>query len=974
MAANTEILIKRSLATAKPTSLAQGELAYSYTSNTLFIGTSDGAASLAIGAYNDFSGNYKNGANTYGDQTHIPIITVAANGLITNVTTSEISTTLAINADTGGPSEVNLIDQTLNINSGDGVNTSVSGQTITVSADYTQVIGANGYGGGTQTIDGILNISGDLNVSGNISYTDVETLVAQNSLIFLANNNIASDVIDIGFVGQSNNGTNIVYTGLFRHAGDPGKDYYLFDNYTTNPDGSFVINPGSNNFTLSTLHANIVGGIIQSNVFLAAEGYPDGSANAGFSFQGDGGWDTGLFSNGDGDVSLWSNDVKILSGYREQGLQLENGTTIIDTGSQSLAIGYQVNPSNYTESIAIGYRTNNDGGQQWQAIAIGPYAGYGNQGGSSIAIGARAAENNQGSDAIAIGRRAGDNNQGNYSVALGYYAGATSQLSGAVAIGEYAGNYQQNYQAVAVGTYAGYSDQGWSAVAVGKNSGEYNQGAVATAVGPSAGEQNQGQGATALGRMAGYYYQGQNAVALGHYAGQYNQGTNSVAVGNYAGQNNQAENSIILNATGSQLTTANAGFYVAPIRHGESANIIYFDVTTNELTYGSMADLRPDAITNGSYTWAVDGTNGALYSDQGVYIADSSSSVVIGQNVDLTNSNNNRVTIGNGAGNSGQGYGTVAVGEQAGQTNQSYLSVAVGLHAGRENQNNSATAVGHGAGYYGQGSDATAIGNLAGKNYQQAEAVAIGNRAGYGNDWNQGYASIAIGSVAGFQGQAEYTVAIGYDAGNYANAGAIAIGDLAGQNNLQEDAIAIGTYAQRYGNGYGTIAVGSYAGETNQSNYSVAIGYNAGNDNLGYRSIAIGQNASYSGSDDETIAIGRNAGNGHINYGAVAIGHSAGYNASNYSVSLGYGAGWADGSPLGAYQLALGAYAAAGDGHDYSIVLNASGDYFDATASGLFIKPVRYTETQDATDDGLMFYNQNTGEVRYSYLLDGGSF
>ena len=55
-------------------------------------------------------------------------------------------------------------------------------------------------------------------------------------------------------------------------------------------------------------------------------------------------------------------------------------------------------------------------------------------------------------------------------------------------------------------------------------------------------------------------------------------------------------------------------------------------------------------------------------------------------------------------------------------------------------------------------------------------------------------------------------------------------------------------------------------------------------------------------------------------------------------------------------------------------MLNASGDYFDAIASGLFIRPVRYTATQDATDDGLMFYNQTTGEVRYSYLLDGGAF
>ena len=36
-----------------------------------------------------------------------------------------------------------------------------------------------------QTIDGIVNISGDLHVTGNITYTDVEAIISQNSLIKL---------------------------------------------------------------------------------------------------------------------------------------------------------------------------------------------------------------------------------------------------------------------------------------------------------------------------------------------------------------------------------------------------------------------------------------------------------------------------------------------------------------------------------------------------------------------------------------------------------------------------------------------------------------------------------------------------------------------------------------------------------------------------------------------------------------------
>jgi len=54
--------------------------------------------------------------------------------------------------------------------------------------------------------------------------------------------------------------------------------------------------------------------------------------------------------------------------------------------------------------------------------------------------------------------------------------------------------------------------------------------------------------------------------------------------------------------------------------------------------------------------------------------------------------------------------------------------------------------------------------------------------------------------------------------------------------------------------------------------------------------------------------------------------------------------------------------------------LNASGSQLNASQAGLYINPIRYTESQDATYDGLMFYNPDTKEVRYSYTLDGGSF
>ena len=108
--------------------------------------------------------------------------------------------------------------------------------------------------------------------------------------------------------------------------------------------------------------------------------------------------------------------------------------------------------------------------------------------------------------------------------------------------------------------------------------------------------------------------------------------------------------------------------------------------------------------------------------------------------------------------------------------------------------------------------------------------------------------------------------------------------------------------------------------------------------------------------------------------GAVAVGRGAGYSGGAYSVALGYEAGNADDYALGNYAIAIGYRAGYSRGVTNSIVLNASGGDLSAYESGLYINPIRYTAIQDGDYDGLMFYNTNTKEVRYSYTLDGGVF
>ena len=138
--------------------------------------------------------------------------------------------------------------------------------------------------------------------------------------------------------------------------------------------------------------------------------------------------------------------------------------------------------------------------------------------------------------------------------------------------------------------------------------------------------------------------------------------------------------------------------------------------------------------------------------------------------------------------------------------------------------------------------------------------------------------------------------------------------------------------------------------------------------------VAFGNGAGATSQGSGAVAIGSSAGSDSQGINAVAIGNGSGYQQGDYSIAFGHNAGAKSVSALGQYAIAIGAYAGYASGAPNSIVLNASGSQLNASESGLYINPIRYTESQDATYDGIMFYNQNTKEVRYSYTLDGGSF
>lgn len=332
---NTSILIKRSSANTAPSSLKSGELAYSYLSNTAFIGTADGAGVVKIGgqaytsqidnatsaatgltlvqrdasgnaSFNGITANYINAtingnSNTatylqnpqnfsisggditassvlfdgsgsvtldatlnniaglsngsVGSSTSVPVIQYGANGRILSVSSAAISTTLPI-AGNSGTDTLNLLSDTLHFTGTQGITTTVSGNTVTTSTDNT-ILRSNTAGLGPQTIGTDLNVSGNLTVTGATTYINTSIIQTNESIMHLASNNTVGDVIDIGFIGDYNNGSSTVSTGLLRDAGS--KNYFLFQNVSASAlSGNTVANNLFTTANTATLYTNLV--------------------------------------------------------------------------------------------------------------------------------------------------------------------------------------------------------------------------------------------------------------------------------------------------------------------------------------------------------------------------------------------------------------------------------------------------------------------------------------------------------------------------------------------------------------------------------------------------------------------------------------------------------------------------------------------------------------------------------------------
>lgn len=184
---------------------------------------------------------------SYGSSTAIPTFTVDQQGRLTAAGTAAITTTLDIAADSGTDDGVRLGTDTLTISgTTNEIETSVSGDTITVGLPDNVTVGGN------------LIVSGNLTINGTTTDVDTTNLVVEDPLIKLAKNNTSSDSLDIGFYGLYEDGGTDKYAGLFRDASDSGK-FKLF--HLTQTEPTTTVNTNATGWNVATLVANIEGNV-----------------------------------------------------------------------------------------------------------------------------------------------------------------------------------------------------------------------------------------------------------------------------------------------------------------------------------------------------------------------------------------------------------------------------------------------------------------------------------------------------------------------------------------------------------------------------------------------------------------------------------------------------------------------------------------------------------------------------------------
>ena len=382
---NTVIQIKRSLTNSQPPSLNVAELAYSYASNTFFIGTPDGTGTIAVGgkAYLDLQNSIyalTNSAYVVANANYVStnanwVVTNSAFGVVNAAYTSTNANYVLTNSvyTQANTDNVRLSGAYVSLNANYVLTNSVytqantdnvrlSGAYVSLNAAYVVVNSAYtssnagytvanaGFGyanasntwanatfvklslpGQKQTITGDLAITGNLFFTGNATVIETSSLEIGDTLIYLgANNYSGTDLMDIGIVANYGNTTGAnVHTGLYRD--HVSKEYFLFQGLDVEPSSNLVTTPYTHNMVNAVLNADL----ITSNLTL-------GGANAIV-------WITSAYNNSNGGFGVTNSAFGLTNATYNA---VNSAFGVINAAYTMANMNYTVTNAAYTSSNA----------------------------------------------------------------------------------------------------------------------------------------------------------------------------------------------------------------------------------------------------------------------------------------------------------------------------------------------------------------------------------------------------------------------------------------------------------------------------------------------------------------------------------------------------------------------------------------------------------------------------------------------
>jgi hypothetical protein len=215
-------------------------------------GTANVSATLTLATVNSNVGSF-------GSTTKIPTFTVNGKGLVTAAGEVDVATTLSIGAESG-TAAVSLLNQTLTIAAGEGIDTVAAGTTVTISAEDAS---SSNKGVATFNTSGFVVTSGDVVLKADVA----QSVVSDSGTATPATNSFTIAGTSAQGISTSATGSTVTITAADASTSQKGVASFNTDNFTvtTGAVSTKTITLGTSTLTNGST-TNTLAGIQQLDV------------------------------------------------------------------------------------------------------------------------------------------------------------------------------------------------------------------------------------------------------------------------------------------------------------------------------------------------------------------------------------------------------------------------------------------------------------------------------------------------------------------------------------------------------------------------------------------------------------------------------------------------------------------------------------------------------------------------------------